>query len=125
MTKEARKAKSNFYENLFRLTTDNKVFRKILNAERGKKPKGFSNPKEILDQTDGLVHKDSIKIANSSFDRYFTEISQTLASAFNDSPLIPEAPLSKSTHVNFIFEPVDISITMSNLMAVNQQKAIE
>ena len=48
MIKEARKAKAKYYENLFRSTTDNKVFWNILNAEGEKKPKGFTNPKEIL-----------------------------------------------------------------------------
>lgn len=32
---------------------------------QGKKPKGFSNPREVIDESDGSVHTERLKIENS------------------------------------------------------------
>ena len=75
-----RKAKAKYFEELLS-KSDTKKFWEILNKERGKKPKSLAAPKEIIDESDGNFSKSEIDIANS-FNNYFTEIGEKLASAF-------------------------------------------
>ena len=122
-TAEMRKAKAKYFEELLS-KSDTKKFWEILNKERGKKPKSLAAPKEIIDESDGNFSKSEIDIANS-FNNYFTEIGEKLASAFSNDTNIPEQPSYNPLDNNqFSFIPIDISITHGFLNQINPQKAV-
>jgi len=108
VTSSVRNAKSEYFENLLRSTTDSSKYWNVINQNTGRVKQNYSSPKSIINEQNEEL-SDDLSIANC-LNSYFTSIGQKLASAFKHDCPSPDATLpvnSTSLGSSFIFTPLD------------------